>query len=69
MSLALIDLRKMFQFHNGSIKGSSLSPGPLPTPEFQFHNGSIKGTIEEASAAALALFQFHNGSIKGQSSL
>ena len=33
---------KMFQFHNGSIKSTTIEDGGKTLLKFQFHNGSIK---------------------------
>ena len=37
----------MFQFHNGSIKGTAKMVSTPFYTEFQFHNGSIKGMSNE----------------------
>ena len=59
----------MFQFHDGSIKGSNTLTMFGLSVAFQFHNGSIKGSALITYYIVLFRFQFHNGSIKGKQKL
>ncbi len=56
---------RVFQFHDGSIKGYEQRGKQANMNKFQFHDGSIKGNFNCFIIAFYFIFQFHDGSIKG----
>ena len=60
----IAEMRKSFQFHNGTIKTSFESVRNAAFALFQFHNGTIKTSDFNEDTSLCYVFQFHNGTIK-----